>query len=543
MKRRFAAFFIILSMLIIPLSGCSSDPGESGEKVFRFAVTSEPTTYDPTLCNSIVDNEVQHAISEGLTRTSGNNVSPGIAESWDISEDGRVYTFHLRDAKWSDGVPITAGDFVYSWRRLANPAFGSEYGFATWMIEGGKEVNIENADPETLGVRAIDDRTLEVRLVNPTSYFLSYIGSQANFMPIRKDIAEQQGAEFAKDVKTNVYSGPFILTDVQDGVWTFTKNPEFWDAENIRLDSAEMHFIEDEALQVSMFEEDELDFARIPNDKVPAYRENEKANHYLNGNMDFCYINPYSDNAVLGNLDFRQALNYALNRKECNRAANSSMFKPYGALIFPGVAGKDGVIYGEAYDVDSYAYPIEGEVDIARHYLQTGMEELGIRNEGDINVELLIMDTPLYTAVADELQRQWTSELGINVTVRTVSRSKLYDKYLPAAKYQIALAGWGPDYNDPYTYLEIFGSDNTSYTPYSNPEFDALLEESVTERDPAKRMDILNKAEQMLISDAAFIPVHARDVHYLLDPAVSDLVLSFSNITLDWAYVDIVDNQ
>lgn len=541
MKNKLITLIMASLLLITALAGCSSNTVSAGGKVFRFAVNNEPTTLDPSICNSIVDNEVQHAVTEGLTRSTGGEVTPGIAESWDISEDGKTYVFHLRDAKWSDGVPVTAGDFVYSWRRLADPATGSEYGFATWIIEGGKEVNLEGADPETLGVRAIDDRTLEVRLVDPTAYFLGYIGSQANFAPVRKDIVEQNGPEFAKDENGNVYSGPFILSRTGDGIWYFEKNPGYWDAENINLDSAEMHLIEDENVQLEMFEEGSLDFARVPNEIVPQYKENELVNHYLNGNIDYCYINPYCDNKIVGDSNFRLALNYALNRNECNRAANNSVYKPYGALVFPGLAGKDGVTYGEAYDVDSYAYPLDGDIDLARQYLQTAMNEQGISKESDITLELLVMDVAGYMACAEEMQSQWSEALGINVKLRTVSRAELYGSELPGGNFEVAFAGWGPDYNDPYTYLELFRSDNHSYTPYSNPAYDEKLDESVTERDEAKRMDILNEAEQMLISDGALIPIHARDVYYMLNPAVADLTLSFSNITIDWVYADFLE--
>lgn len=538
MNRRAWVLALLLIMLTTCLSGCRNSV-LAEDKVFSFAVNTIPSTLDPSRCNSILDNELQHAVTEGLTRTTAGVISPGIAESWDISEDGKVYTFHLRDANWSDGIPVTAGDFVYSWRRLADPATGSEYGFATWMIEGGKDVNLRGKDPSTLGVRAIDDKTLEVRLTNPTAYFLGYIGSSANFAPIRQDLVESLGSDFASDAASNVYSGPFILSSSGEEEWLFTKNPEFWDAENIRLEGARMLYIEDTARQGVMFENEELDFAHVPNDRVPRYRDEDYVNHYLNGNMDFCYINVESDNEVLRNVDFRQALNYALNRNECNHDANNSVYKPYGALVFPGLTGKDGVTYGEAYDVDAYAYPLDGEIDTARTLLRNTMEDLDIKTTSDISVDLLVMDDPKYLAVAEQCQRQWNEVLGINIKLRIVSRKELYDDLLPAGEYELAIAGWGADYNDPYTYLEIFTSDNTSYTTYSNPEYDALIEATITERDETKRMDMLNEAEQMLINDAAFIPIQARDVYYMLNPAVTDLKLAFTNITLDWAYADI----
>ena len=151
MRKKLLALLIASVMITGCLGSCGA-PKAAAEKAdtFRYAVNTLPTTLDPSLCNSLTDNELQHPITEGLTRTTGGKVAPGIAESWDVSKDGKTYTFHLRDANWSDGKPITADDFVYSWRRLADPETNSAYAFAVWMVEGGKEVNLEGADPETL---------------------------------------------------------------------------------------------------------------------------------------------------------------------------------------------------------------------------------------------------------------------------------------------------------------------------------------------------------------------------------------------------------
>lgn len=288
MRKKLLALLIISAMMICTFGSCSeSSVSSSAKNTFRYAVTTLPTTLDPTMCNSLTDNELQHPVTEGLTRTTGGIVAPGIAESWDVSDDGLVYTFHLRDAKWSDGQPITADDFVYSWRRLADPATGSAYAFAIWMIENGKEINLEGADPETLGIKALDDKTVQVTLVNPTAYFISYIGNQPSFAPLRRDIVEKYGKDFATSAETNVYSGPFVFSETTDDSWSFEKNPEFWDAENIRIDAAKVLYMKDEHDQIEMFEKGELDFAYLPNDAVVEYKNEKNVNHYLNGNVDF----------------------------------------------------------------------------------------------------------------------------------------------------------------------------------------------------------------------------------------------------------------
>lgn len=543
MKNRLVVLTLVAALIISMLVSCGEprkiDTGD--RKVFRYTVNNVPTTLDPNLCNGITDNEFQHVLTEGLTRTTGGTVTPGIAESWEISEDGTVYIFHLRDALWSDGEPITAEDFVYGWRRLADPATGSDYAFASWTIKGGKKINLEGASPETLGVRAIDDKTLEVTLENPTAYFLSYVGSESHFAPVRRDYVEKFGNEFAVDPEKNVYSGPFILTTAEEDRWEFKKNPLFWDADNITIEQATAIYPSDEDDQIKLFQEGQLDFAFIPNDMVSQYRNQKNVNHYLNGLIDYIYINTESGNTVLSDRDFRKALNYALNRKLFNHHANDDAYKPYGALIFPGLNGKDGATYGEVYYIDSYAFPIEGDIDLARNLLAETMNRMDIEKPEDITVELTAPDSAENRRIAEEIKAQWENNLKINVKVRMELRSDVYSKIYPSGDYELGLTGWASDYNDPYSYLEIWRSDNTSYTPYGNPEIDKILDATITEIDQDKRMDMLNNVEKMLIDDAPIVPLEAKDKYYMINPHIKNLTLSFCNITVDWAYAGVED--
>ena len=342
--------------------------------------------------------------------------------------------------------------------------------------------------------------------------------------------------KFATSAETNVYSGPFVFSEVTENSWSFKKNPEFWDAENIRIDAAEVKYTKDEHEHVEMFENGELDFAYLPNDAVNEYKNEKNVNHYLNGNVDFCYINDKSDNKVLANTEFRLALNYALNRKLYNHNANDDAYKPYNGLVFPGLSGKEGVTYGEAYNVDMYAFPMEGDIDLARSCLEISMEQMEIASPDDITVEMVTIDRDAELRIAEELKSQWESVLGIHIKIRPEDHTDIYSTIYPSGDYEIGFGGWIPDYNDPYTYLELWRSDNTSYNQYSNEDFDALLDASVTETDPEVRMDTLNNAEILLLAEGALIPLQAKDKYYMLNPRVSDLTLSFFNITIDWAY-------
>ena len=544
MKKRVLAAFLSMAMVAGLATGCGtpgggkSDGDSADGKVFRYAVNTLPTTLDPTKGQSIGDNEIQHAITEGLTRNTAGDVKPGIAESWDESEDGLTYTFHLRkDAKWSDGEPITAADFEYSWKRLVNPETASPYAFIGDCLKNGQAIEQGKMDVEELGVKAVDDTTLEVTLEHPTSYFLSLIGSSGQFAPLRQDIVEKYGTDFAATSEKNVYSGPFVMTSSEDNVWTFAKNDNYWDKDSINLDKCELNYVENTDTQLSMYEAGDLDYVQVPTAYVSDYKD--KAEVFANGNVDFCYINSKSDNPVLGNKNFRLALNYALNRNDYNKLANADTFTAFNGLVFPGLQAK-GTTYCEAYDLNSYSYPLDGDQDKATEYLNAAMKELGIANASDITVEVVTTDADSSKRIVETLQEQWQNALGINVKIRQVTYADIYGKVFPEHDYEIGYGGWGSDYDDPYSYLELFKSDSSyNYSQYENPEVDQLLIASQDEPDTDKRMDELNQAEQDILADGAFVPLQARNIYYMLDDDTTGINFYYCSLNIDWVYADV----
>lgn len=544
MKKRVLAAFLSMAMVAGLATGCGtpgggkSDGDSADGKVFRYAVNTLPTTLDPTKGQGIGDNEIQHAVTEGLTRNTAGDVKPGIAESWDESEDGLTYTFHLRkDAKWSDGEPITAADFEYSWKRLVNPETASPYAFIGDCLKNGQAIEQGNMDVEELGVKAVDDTTLEVTLEHPTSYFLSLIGSSGQYAPLRQDIVEKYGTDFAATSEKNVYSGPFVMTSSEDNVWTFEKNDNYWDKDSINLDKCELNYVENPDTQLSMYEAGDLDYVQVPTAYVSDYKD--KADVFANGNVDFCYINSKSDNPVLGNKNFRLALNYALNRNDYNKLANADTYTAFNGLVFPGLQAK-GTTYGEAYDLNSYSYPLDGDQDKATEYLNAAMQELGIANASDITVEVVTTDADSSKRIVETLQEQWQNALGINVKIRQVTYADIYGKVFPEHDYEIGYGGWGSDYDDPYSYLELFKSDSSyNYSQYENPEVDQLLISSQDEPDTDKRMDELNQAEQDILADGAFVPLQARNIYYMLDDDTTGINFYYCSLNIDWVYADV----
>lgn len=543
MKKRLLATLLAAAMTVTLAAGCGT-PGskksssDSEGKVFHYATQTEPTTLDPTKGQGIQDNEIQHAITESLVRNTAGEISEGIAESWDVSEDQTTYTFHLRDdAKWSDGEPITAADFVYSWQRLLNPETASPYAFIGEYIKNGLAVEKGEMDPSQLAVKAIDDTTLEVVLEHPTPYFLSLIGSSGQFAPLRQDIVEEYGADFAADAEKNVYSGPFKMVSSANNEWVFEKNENYWNTDAINLDKVVLTYVQNTDTQLAMYEDGELDYVLIPTAYVPDYEGKDQV--VKNGNVDYFYINHECDNPALLNKNFRLALNYALNRNDYITLAVNDTYAPSNRLVFSGLSGIE-TTYGEEYPVESY--PMEGDEATAKSYLETAMSELGVSNPSDISVEITTTDAESSKKIAEVCQELWQNALGITVTIRQVTYSEIYGTVLPGGDYEIGYGGWGSDYDDPYSYLELFKGDSSyNYGNYNNPEVTELLTATQTETDVKARMDMLAQAEQIILDEGAFVPLQEREIHYLMDDDVKGVEFYYCSVNIDWVYADITE--
>ena len=545
MKKRVLAALLTAAMAVTMLAGCSTpkakgEGGEGGgEKVFRYAVRTEPTSLDQTKANCIPDNELQHYIQEGLVRTSGGEISEGIAKEWTYDEATLTWTFKLRDdAVWSDGEPVTANDYVYGLQRLMDPATGAAYAFIGEYIKNGLAVEKGEKPVEELGVKAVDDTTLTIELERPCTYFIEMIAASAQYMPVRKDLVEKYGVDFAATADKNAYCGPFVLESAADGEYVFVKNEKYWNADAINLDKTIMTYVQNPDTQLAMYESGDLDYVEVPKAYVADYKD--KATVFKNGNKDWCYINHKSKNTVLGNQNFRLALNYALNRNEYITLAQDDVYEASNTLVLSGLDCL-GSKWSDKYQADSY--PMEGDTAKAQEYLAKAMEELGIQNASDIEVEIVTTDDESSKKSAEVLQELWQTALGIKMNIRQVTYAEIYGSVLPGDDWEIsATGGWGADYPDAYSYLELFKSDCAyNYSKCENETIDTLLNGALAETDAEARMDLLGQAEQAIIDYAAFIPLQERNVWYMLDEDVKGIEFYYCSINLDWVYADIAE--
>ncbi len=515
--------------------GTETADGETstGDKIFRYALTTDIATFDPNMSNALADAQVIYHLYDGLYRNVSGDIQPAVATSYELSDDLLTYTFYLReDAYWSDGVQVTAHDFEYGLKRLMDPDTAAPGSYLGAVLANGSAVSSGEMSVDELGVEALDDFTLQITLAYPADYFLGMLSMSA-FMPVRQDIVEQYGTEFATTPDKQVYNGPFVLTGFGSGEVTLAKNDSYWDADSIKLDGIQVLTVADQNTQLNMFNNGELDYVELSTD-VAAQYEGEYEEYY-NGANDYAAFN--HNNEYLANKNFRLAMNYALNREEYILLTHNDLYEANLRYVLPLVAGADGQTYGEEFPYE--AFPLEGDQDLAQQYLAAALEELGGISASDITLKLVVSDTDTATREAEVVANQWETNLGINIEITQVPGATRNAMLVPDNEdFDIIMTGWVPDYSDAYSYLELWISDSGyNYLNYHSDEYDAYLEAAQT-TSGAERQENLFNAEQVLLEDAALAPLQLRKIQYLLADGVTGLETYFVGLYFNCMYVD-----
>ena len=558
-KRLLALALVGVMSLGMLLSGCggtsaqspspspsASAPAESTPaEGFDMAVciASEPQTIDPAL-NSAVDGAImtQHMF-EGLMKwvDSGNPVNDkgnmnyaalaaGQAESYEKTDNGDgtvTYTFKIRsDAKWSDGQPVTANDFVYSWQRLANPLTAADYCYMIDMVQGYAAVNAGEADPTTLGVSAPDESTFVVNMTYDCPYFLEICAFPAAF-PVRQDIIEAYGDTWTTDDNSSHYisNGPWKLAEwVHDSYIKMVPNEYHYDAANLGPNSLTFQLMEDQNSMLAAYRSGDLQFIEeMPVDEIAGLLASGELNivDYI-GTYYVCYQTQAApfDNALV-----RQAFTLAIDSKYIVEQVTQTGQVPATGFVPAGIYDADPngddfrTVGGDYWDapVDDATY--QANCEKARQLLA----EAGYPNgEGFPTVTYLYNTSDAHKAVGEALQQMWQEELGVTVQLQ----NQEWNAFLETRKkgeYQIARNGWIADYNDPCSFLDMWytgGGNNDAQ--YSNPEYDAMIDAAKATSDPAERMSYFHKAEDIIIGqDWALGPIYFYTQKYMMADGIS----------------------
>ena len=520
---RYAKFLMIFVFSIVTLAACSGDSESSG-KILKVAKDTELASMDQHIATDGLSFEVIAATIEGLyTSDADGNAIPAIAKSYDVSEDGLVYTFHLReDAKWSNGDPVTANDFVYAWRRLVDPNTASEYAFIMDVagVKNAASVNAGEASLEELGVKAVDDSTLEVTLALPVPYFLQLM-TFPSFFPMNEAFVTEKGADYAQSPDGLLANGPFKMTEWTQGhSFKVEKNDSYYDKDNVNIDGIEYKIMKDSQTAALEFESGNLDVVRLAGEIVDLYKENEAFTLIHEGYL--WYIAPNEQVEELQNVNLRQALGRAVNKEQLTETVLNDGSTVANFIVPVTLAtGPDGKDFRETSPNDYMTY----DVEVAQEYWEKAKQELGIET---LTLELLFEDTDSMKKCAEFIQSELQTNLpGLTIELKSQPKKNRLE-LMRAGDYQLGITRWGPDYADPTTYLDMFitgGSNN--YPNYSSEEYDTLMN-SIGKGDLVydieARWEAMKEAEQLLIAeDAAALPMYQQGNTYLIDQQVKGI--------------------
>lgn len=516
MKRKTALLVVIAMVLSTFLAACGGNNADSGSagsgKLDTLAINvgPDPDTIDPAL-NSAVDGGTMiiHAF-EGLMSLDKDGVPiPGQAEKYEVSDDGKVYTFYLRDGlKWSDGEPVTAQDFVYAWNRAIDPKTAADYEYMFDVIDG--------YDQGKLNVVAQDDKTLVVTLKNAIPYFLE-LTAFPTYAPVRQDIIEEHGEAWATKVDTYIGNGPYKMTEWVIGSHiTMTKNENYWNYDKLGTQNIKFVLMDDDTAKLNAFQRGEILFADdMPNDEIDAWRDKPEFN--LQGQLGTYYVTFNVEKAPLDNKLVREALTLAVDREFIVREIGKAGQVPAGAFVAIGLSDADPTkefreVGGDYYDPTDY----EGNLEKAKELLA----QAGYPNgEGLPTIEYIYNEGTGHQAVAEALQDMW-KKIGVNVTLS----SQEWSTFLNTRKngdFQIARNGWLSDYNDPISMLDMWiSTSGNNDAQWKNPEYDKIIAEVKATDDQEKRFELMHKAEDLIFADAMLCPIYYYVDIFLLNQKV-----------------------
>lgn len=508
--KKLCAVLLALTLLVTLAAGC----GKSGskEQVLRYALEAEPATLDPAKSSAIPESLVELQIFEGLTRLDAKDQpQPGVAEKWDVSADGLKYTFHLRaNAKWSNGDPVTAQDFEFAWKRALAPETASENAYMLFPLKNGEAYNSKKATADQVGVKALDDKTLEITLEKPTAYFLSLAAFHA-FYPVNQKTVVAAPDKWGNEVSTLIGNGPFKISSwTHNGKLEFVKNDQYWDKDAVKLAKMEWPISDSQTTRLAMVENKQVDMMVEP----PVVEHDRLSNDKLLNISPFLGVYYYVFNtkaAPFDNVKVRKAFAEAINRDLLVKNVIKGGKKPAYAWVAPGLTNPAS---GKDFREEGGNFAVENAAQAKQLLAEAGYPD----GKGLPPVTLLFNTSELHKSIAEAMQEMWKQNLGVTVEL-TNQESKVFLETRSRGDFQISRASWTGDYADPMTFMDVF-SDPTNDAKYNNPAYNALIEKAKSTLDQNVRMQAMHEAEKILFDDAVIIPIYYTTQPFVAKPYV-----------------------
>ncbi|MGN4425005.1 peptide ABC transporter substrate-binding protein [Bacillus cereus group sp. MYBK30-1] len=559
MKKLTAVVVPVLAMSVA-LTACSGSGGEkkttttssggedkksdikyAAKQVLNRTENQEIPTMDTSKSTDTLGAQILGNTMEGLYRLDKDNKPiPAAAESSTKSEDGKKYTFKLRkDAKWSNGDPVTAKDFVFAWQRLLDKNTAAEYAFIAYYIKNAEAINKGEKPATELGAKAVDDYTLEVELEKPVPYFLNLLAFPS-YYPLNEKFVKEKGDKYGLEADTTVYNGPFVMSSWKhEQGWQLKKNDKYWDNKTVKLEEINYSVVKEVATKVNLYDTGSIDFTLLSGEFVDKYKSNkDEYGEYSEASTFFLRLNQKRNgqDTPLKSKKLREAIALSVDKKGLANVILNNGSKATDQLVPKGLAtGPDGKDYQDTFKNGLKYDPKKGAAA-----WEAAKKELG---KDQVTIELLSYDDGTAKKIADYVKDQIEKNLK-GVTINTkIQPFKQKLKLETAQDYEISYAGWSPDYADPMTFIDMFESKSPyNQMSYSNPKYDEMVEKAGNELmgDAKKRWETLGKAEKLFLEeDAGLVPLYQTGRAYVMKPNVKGIVKHniSPEYSFKWAYV------
>ncbi len=523
-----------LASLVSSGSG-SSEAIEPEQNMITIALRDEPPQLDSGHRADMISGMILGHIMEGLlSYDERSNLVGGVAQRWEIQP--LEAKFWLRkDARWSDGKPVTAHDFVFAWRKAADPAQASEYAFLMFYLKNGEAVSKGEMPLEALGVQAIDDHTLEIQLSRPTAFFDKLVAFQT-FLPIREDFYKQTNGRYSADAHEMLYNGRFKLTSwVHGSTMMMEKNEHYWDADDVKLDAIKVGYMtRDGHSRFNFFKDNKIAYAQLQAEQLGSAMEQRfHIRRFQDGSLFYLEFNHREDRPTRS-WHLRRAMQLVTDSGELvNRVIKLPGYLP-GESLFP-------VYLRGVKDTFRREYPApprELDLELARSHISKAKQELGVDTIPPIT--LLLGDTPLAKAQAEYFQSLYKETLGLELRIDAQIFKQRLEK-MSKAEFDIVMAGWGPDYDDALTFGDVFASWNlNNHGLWKSEEYDQLVAITQNSIDQQERMDAFARMQQIIYDDVVILPHYERGESYVTNPQLKGVVRRAvgADPDLRFAYID-----
>lgn len=538
-KKKIVGLVMALGLAGLFLTACGKQQTTSKQQELRLSASAPLDTIDISKATGYGQTG---NVFESFYRL-GKNGQPtaGLAKKATVSADGLTWTFTLRNAKWSNGDQITAQDFVYSWRRSLTPKTASPYAYLFSGVKNADAITKGKLPVEQLGIKALDNKTVEISLEKPIAYF-KVLMAYPLFGPQNQKVVEKYGKKYATNSKYMVYSGPFVIKDWTgtSDKWSFQKNPNYWDKKQVKLDKISYKVVSNPNTGYELYQQDKLDMTPLSSQQVKNYKNSSEFKQYPYSYVAFLAYNFNATNAAnkkaLNNQNIRRALSLALDRKVLTKKVFGD-----GSQVPTGFVANDlaknpqtGVDFSKEQAVTkTVAY----DANLAKKYWRKGLTETGLK-ELTFNI-LASSDTPTNDALTQYLQSQYTKVLpGLKVKVQNIPGKSALER-ARKGEFDIYVSGWGGDFNDPITFLQIpLTGTSYNYGNYSNSEYDRLIAKATNEdaNDKLARWNDLVAAAKLFNSQQGVSPLYQQTTAYLQKKRVKGIIHNTAGTQWNYKY-------